>query len=174
MDAFHAEGQGRWRSVLASHAIIDLGEPAVEPLVALLKDGRESARLIAASAVGAMQDARAGQVYAAAFEGSWPPKRLLEDAACPLTAFVERARALSDRLCFVGDGALRHKDWLLENLGASARVAPPHALYVRAAAVAALAALRPDEAGDYQTLIPYYLRLPQAERERAEREARHA
>lgn len=124
--------------------------------------------------VCAMQDARAGQVYAAAFEGTWPPKRLLEDRACPLQAFVEQARTLADRLCFVGDGALRHRDWILETLGHAAGIAPPHLLPVRAGAVAALAALRADQAGDYQTLTPYYLRLPQAERERLEREARHA
>ena len=39
--------------------------------------------------------------------------------------------------------------------------------YLRPASVALLAELRKEEAVDYLTLMPVYLRAPQAERERA-------
>ena len=58
-------------------------------------------------------------------------------------------------------------------LGDRARFAAAHSAYLRPAAVACLAARDADRAVDYLTLQPLYLRVPQAERERARREAAH-
>ena len=49
---------------------------------------------------------------------------------------------------------------------------PGREMHLRPAAVAALAARDADKAVDYLTLQPLYLRAPQAERERAAREAK--
>jgi len=54
-----------------------------------------------------------------------------------------------------------------ELLGERALFAPAHMSYLRPASVAVMAGLHKDEAVDYLTLMPVYLRAPQAERERA-------
>ena len=57
-------------------------------------------------------------------------------------------------------------------LGEAACFAPAHLSGLRAASAAALALHRVQEAVDYLSLEPLYLRAPQAERERAAREAK--
>ena len=118
-----------------------------------------------------IQDARAGQVYGAAFLAGMPPIRVLEDMAEALPAYLDRALAVAGerRLCFVGDGVERYADAILERLGERAVIAPPHLRFLRPAGVAALAQLRREESVDYLSLMPVYLRAPQAERERARR-----
>lgn len=118
-----------------------------------------------------IQDARAGQVYGAAFLPGMPPVRRLEDMAQKLDLFVEKALEVADgrRLCFLGDGVKTYRRAIEELLGDRAVFAPAHMSYLRPAAVAALADLHRDRAVDYLTLMPVYLRAPQAERERARR-----
>ncbi|MDD6041270.1 MAG: tRNA (adenosine(37)-N6)-threonylcarbamoyltransferase complex dimerization subunit type 1 TsaB [Clostridia bacterium] len=118
-----------------------------------------------------IQDARAGQVYGAAFLPGMPPVRRLEDMAQKLDVFVEKALEVADgrRLCFLGDGVKTYRRAIEELLGDRAVFAPAHMSYLRPAAVAALADLHRDRAVDYLTLMPVYLRAPQAERERARR-----
>lgn len=118
-----------------------------------------------------IQDARAGQVYGAAFLPGMPPVRRLEDMAQKLSVFVEKAMEVADgrRLCFLGDGVKTYRRAIEELLGDRAVFAPAHMSYLRPAAVAALADLHRDRAVDYLTLMPVYLRAPQAERERARR-----
>jgi len=116
-----------------------------------------------------MQDARAGQVYAAAFQGK---RRMLADMAIGLEDFLSQIRPFG-RCCFVGDGAVRHKDAITEAMGEAAVFPPMGQMQLRASQVAVLAARYGDQAGDWRGLMPYYLRLPQAERERASREAAH-
>lgn len=118
-----------------------------------------------------IQDARAGQVYGAAFLPGMPPVRRLEDMAQKLDVFVEKALEVADgrRLCFLGDGVKTYRGATEELLGDRAVFAPAHMSYLRPAAVAALADLHRDRAVDYLTLMPVYLRAPQAERERARR-----
>lgn len=124
-------------------------------------------------------DARRDQIYCAAFragEGD-APARVLPDAALALedflTALPEGARCL-----FLGDGAAIHRDLIAGRLGARALFAPAQHCFVRAACACHLASLRPQAAGDHLSLSPIYLRLPQAQRERAQREGsggdRHA
>lgn len=119
-----------------------------------------------------LQDARAGQVYGAAFRPGLPPVRLMEDAALPLQEYLARALALADAgqpLCFVGDGAAAYRDAILAALPGRAVFPPAHHSYLRPAAAALLALARQDEAGDYLALMPRYLRAPQAERARQAR-----
>lgn len=116
-------------------------------------------------------DARAGQVYAAAFAPGMPPRRLLEDGALPLPAFLQRAQRLERPLCFAGDGVPVFRAQIEAALGERAQFAPPHLCGLRAGSAAVLAAYRAEQAVRYDALAPLYLRASQAERERAAREA---
>ena len=105
-------------------------------------------------------DARAQQVYGAIFKRG---ERLTEDTVEKLTLFLDRVEATGEDALFLGDGAPGFEAAIRERLGAGS--------------ACALAARRL-EAGetplDYITLLPLYLRAPQAERERAAREgAKH-
>lgn len=116
-----------------------------------------------------LQDARAGQVYAAAFLPGLPPKRVLPNMAEKLDVFLDQALASADgrSLCFMGDGVAPYQQAIRDRLGERAVFTPAHLRYLRPASVAMLAALHADNAVDYLTLMPVYLRAPQAERERA-------
>lgn len=116
-----------------------------------------------------IQDARAGQVYGAAFLAGMPPVRVLTNMAEKLPDFIEKALAVADdrKLCFLGDGVKPYREAICSILGDRAVFAPAHMTYLRPASVAALADLKQAEAVDYLTLMPVYLRAPQAERERA-------
>lgn len=116
-----------------------------------------------------LQDARAGQVYAAAFLPGDPPPRVLPNMAEKLDVFLDKALAASEgkRLCFMGDGVAPHEAAIRERLGDRAILPPAHLISLRPASVALLAARHANQAVDYLTLMPVYLRAPQAERERA-------
>lgn len=116
-----------------------------------------------------IQDARAGQVYGAAFLPGMPPVRVLDNMAEKLPAFIEKALAVAEgkKLCFVGDGVKTYRKAIVDILGDRAVFPPAHMSYLRPASVALLANERSADAVDYLTLMPVYLRAPQAERERA-------
>ena len=118
-----------------------------------------------------VMDARRSQVYNALFEtdGNGRPVRLTEDRAVSL---AELAGELKDYECaplLVGDGAKLTYDYLT-NEGIACRMAPANLLYQSAWGVGMAALGR--EAGSADDLLPVYLRLSQAERERQERLAR--
>jgi len=117
-----------------------------------------------------IQDARAGQVYGAIFAPGVPPRRLSEDMAAKLPEFIDAALNLADPaqpLLFTGDGVPTYREAITAILGDRALFAPAEAAYLRPAAVAAIAWENRDNAVDYLTLQPHYLRAPQAERARA-------
>ena len=121
-----------------------------------------------------IQDARAGQVYGAAFRGGMPPERLVPDMAEKLTVYLEKVLAVAkpeEKLYFLGDGVATYRQAIEAQLGERAVFTPAHCSYLRPASVAMLAELRKEEAVDYLTLAPVYLRAPQAERARAAKEA---
>ncbi|MBR4038648.1 MAG: tRNA (adenosine(37)-N6)-threonylcarbamoyltransferase complex dimerization subunit type 1 TsaB [Clostridia bacterium] len=115
-------------------------------------------------------DARAQQVYGAMFESGMPPVRIMDDEAEKLTVYLERVKADGRDALFLGDGAAAFETVIREQLGDKAHFAPAHHAGLRAASACALAAeYAKDEANlkDCMTLLPLYLRAPQAERERA-------
>lgn len=117
-----------------------------------------------------LQDARASQVYAAAF---WGGERILADEAIALEAFLGRleAPAWKGEAClFVGDGAVRHREEIVRRMGGRAHFAPADRMMIRAGVVGQMALSMRDAWTDYPRLLPYYLRAPQAERERLARE----
>ena len=112
-----------------------------------------------------IQDARAGQVYGAAFAGG-TLDRLLPDEPLKLEEFLEKTASFGEKMLFLGDGMPVHQQRIAEILGERAEFAPPHLCSLRPAAAAALAWERREQAVDYRALKPLYLRPPQAERQK--------
>ena len=109
-----------------------------------------------------IQDARAGQVYGAAFTaGDARPERLMEDIPLKLEEYVQIIRPFGDRFLFLGDGMPVHRAKLEKLLGDAAVFAKPALAFLRPASVAYLAALAEDTV-DYLALEPLYLRAPNA------------
>lgn len=115
-----------------------------------------------------VMDARRSQVYNALFEtdGAGRPARLTEDRAVSLAELAVELKVHECAPLLVGDGAKLTYDYLT-NEGIACRMAPANLLYQSAWGVG-MAALGKD-AGSADDLLPVYLRLSQAERERQER-----
>lgn len=122
-----------------------------------------------------IQDARAGQVYGAAFKaGMHPnPKRLMADEALKLPEYLNKLSAFPGPYLFVGDGVPVNLEMIESALKDKAVFAPVHTRFLRPLGVALLADHYRDQAADYLKLMPYYLRAPQAERQRKSREDVH-
>ena len=109
-----------------------------------------------------IQDARAGQVYGAAFSaGETRPVRLMADIPLKLEEYVEAVKAVGERFLFLGDGMPVHRAKLENLLGDAAVFAKPQQAFLRPASVAYLASLA-QEPVDYLALEPLYLRAPNA------------
>lgn len=109
-----------------------------------------------------IQDARAGQVYGAAFKaGDVRPERLMDDIPLKLEEYVERIKSLGERFLFLGDGMPVHRAKLEALLGDAAVFAKPQLAFLRPACAAYLASLA-QETVDYLALEPLYLRAPNA------------
>lgn len=121
-----------------------------------------------------IQDARAGQVYGAAFAaGEHRPERLMEDIPLKVEEYVAAIQAIGDRFLFLGDGMPVQKARLQALLGDAAVFAGPQQAFLRPAAVAYLGSLATEEM-DYLELMPMYLRAPNAERNKRLTEAANA
>ena len=119
-------------------------------------------------------DARRGQVYSATFKGNGNELvRITEDRAIALSDLATELEGYSDECVYIcGDGYSVAKKALSSykiNLCET-----PELLILESAASVARVAKRKYESGEAQSdieLSPVYLRMPQAERERLEREA---
>ena len=109
-----------------------------------------------------IQDARAGQVYGAAFRDG---KRLTADEPLKLEAFIEKILPLGERFLFLGDGMPVHRERIREILGDRAVFAPAHLNYLRPSAAGVLA-MRSETRTDYLNLQATYLRPPNAQTNR--------
>ena len=112
-----------------------------------------------------IQDARAGQVYGAAFRGG-SMERLMDDAPLVLSEYLEKVNAYGRKMLFLGDGMPVQREKIEETLGDKAVFAPAHLAYLRPAAAAELAWGKQKEAVSYLDLQPLYLRAPSAERQK--------
>ena len=117
--------------------------------------------------VCAVMDARRNQVYNALFQAKEGKlTRITPDRAISVEELAQELEKLSGPKYLVGDGSLLcHKQ--IPGLILPAE----HRMHQRAAgvALAALAMMERGEGGDANGLTPNYLRLSQAERERAEK-----
>ena len=119
----------------------------------------------------ACMDARRNQVYNALFlADNGEISRVTEDRAIALAELKTELEHVDGPIFLVGDGALLTYKTL--SSGIPNLILPPeHRLYQRAVGVALLAEKKcaAGEPGDGNALSPNYLRLSQAERERAEK-----
>lgn len=114
-----------------------------------------------------VMDARRSQVYNALFEiKDGCPERLCADRAIALAELAAELKAKNREVFLVGDGAVISYEYL-KNEGIACCVAPQNLLYQSAWGVG-MEALR-SKPGMADDLLPVYLRLSQAERERQER-----
>ncbi len=107
-----------------------------------------------------IQDARAGQVYGAAFRDG---RRLTADEALKLEAFAEKIQGLGERFLFTGDAAPVHRTRLENLLGERALFAAEPFCYLRPAAAGRIA-LERGEKTDALHLKEFYLRPPNAQK----------
>ena len=119
-------------------------------------------------------DARRSQLYTAIFLSDGEDmKRITEDLAIPISTLREMLREYEDKKIYlVGDGYdVAYRE--LNSLGLTSLVPTPELLRSQNAASVGKLAKRKLDAGEYtndEKLSPIYLRMPQAERERLEKE----
>ena len=123
--------------------------------------------LAAGGYVCPVMDARRAQVYNALFEiRGGRPVRLSDDRPKALSELADEVRTLGAPVFLVGDGSAITGAYLTEH-GIEHRVAPENLVWQSAWGVAMAAADKTPGTAD--SLLPVYLRLSQAERERQER-----
>ena len=125
--------------------------------------------------VCAVMDARCSQVYNALFRiDNGIVERICEDRAVPIEALASELENFDDAVYLVGDGA----ELCMKSFGdrlANVILTPQNIRFQHAYGTAAAAAKK-IASGDIMSakaLMPTYLRLPQAERERLAREKRN-
>ena len=107
-----------------------------------------------------IQDARAGQVYGAAFRRE---ERLTGDAPMKLEEYLSTVETLGNRFLFIGDGVTVHREAISRRLGDKAEFAPPFRCFLRPSAAGSIALSRGPET-DYLGLQATYLRPPNAQK----------
>ncbi len=117
-------------------------------------------------------DARRGQVYNALFQGGRTLTRLCDDRAIAMEEVLAELKDAESDVLFCGDGTFAFREMIEETLGDRAVFAPRMQNLNLAAAVAELALMGEGKTVAYGDLVPQYLRLSQAERERLEKEGK--
>jgi tRNA threonylcarbamoyladenosine biosynthesis protein TsaB len=117
-------------------------------------------------------DARRNQVYNALFCGDKELVRLTDDRALALEDLFAELKEYRKKVLFMGDATLVFSEEIRAALGDLAYFAPKVSNLNLAGAVAeiGLDKLKKGETTEYGKLVPEYIRLSQAEREKLERE----
>lgn len=114
-----------------------------------------------------VMDARRQQVYNALFKiEDGKPQRITDDRPIALAQLADEVRSLNAPVLLVGDGAALTEKFFREH-SVPCRIAPENLRWQSAWGVAMAASDK--QPGTSETLLPVYLRLSQAERERQER-----
>lgn len=120
-----------------------------------------------------IMDARRKQVYTGIYRfEEHQLMTLREQWAAPIEELLEELNQRGEMVTFLGDGVPVFRELIAEKLQVPYSFAPAHVNKQRAAAVAALGSIYYKEGRTETAMehIPEYLRVSQAERERAERE----
>lgn len=143
-----------------------IGIPTVEALAYNLYDVQDL--------VCPIMDARRNQVYTGLYKFENHKLAVVEDQmAISITELIEKLNLLGQSVIFLGDGVPVFRKIIEESLNVPYSFAPAHVNKQRASAVAALGLVYYID-GKVQTAVdhaPDYLRVSQAERERAEKDA---
>ncbi len=171
-----SEGPGSFTGLrIGSATAKGLGLALEKPLIAVptLKAMCYNFEGTEATLICPMMDARRSQVYTGIYEFEGGKlKTHLDACAVPLEEVMEKLDAMGRRVILLGDGVDAFKDRLESELKCEHFFAPPQLSKQRAGAVGALG-LEMLSAGltvSAEEHVPVYLRLSQAERERAEKE----
>ena len=124
-----------------------------------------------------IMDARRKQVYTGIYRFTDHQLKVLEDQmAVPMETVIEKLNQYGEAVTFLGDGVSVFHELIAEKMTVPYSFAPAHVNKQRAAAVAALGEIyyRQGKTETAMEHVPDYLRVSQAERERAEREAAKA
>ncbi len=134
---------------------------------------------LAGGVVCSIMDARRSEVYYGVYE--YPeteviPQKLCDEGAAPIADLLEKLADLNKRVIFVGDGVPVFCDTIREKMGAMAQFAPEELRYQKASSIALIAEKLANDGGacEPDKFAPKYLRVSQAERERAEKESQLA
>ncbi|MBQ0001850.1 MAG: tRNA (adenosine(37)-N6)-threonylcarbamoyltransferase complex dimerization subunit type 1 TsaB [Clostridiales bacterium] len=120
-----------------------------------------------------IMDARRSEVYTGVYRfKDHKMETVIDQEALKITSLIAQLEEIGEPVTFVGDGVPVFKKVIAETLHVPYSFAPAHLSRQRAGAVAALGAVyyaegRTESAAEHK---PVYLRLPQAERERMEKE----
>ncbi len=112
----------------------------------------------------AVMDARCNQVYTAIFQNG---KRLCDDKAVLIDELGEELKSYNKKVVFIGDGSILCYE-KLKDVVTNAVVADESIRYVHGVSVGFVAEDKiknGEKPIDSSKLVPFYLRLPQAERE---------
>lgn len=124
-----------------------------------------------------IMDARRKQVYTGIYRFTDHQLKVVEDQmAVSMETVIEKLNQYGEAVTFLGDGVPVFHEFIAEKMTVPYSFAPAHVNKQRAAAVAALGEIYYPQ-GKTETAmehVPDYLRVSQAERERAEREAAKA
>ena len=124
-----------------------------------------------------IMDARRKQVYTGIYRFTDHQLKVVEDQmAVPMETVIEKLNQYGEAVTFLGDGVPVFHEHIAEKMTVPYSFAPAHVNKQRAAAVAALGEIyyRQGKTETAMEHVPDYLRVSQAERERAEREAAKA
>ena len=124
-----------------------------------------------------IMDARRKQVYTGIYRFTDHQLKVVEDQmAVPMETVIEKLNQYGEAVTFLGDGVAVFHELIAEKMTVPYSFAPAHVNKQRAAAVAALGEIyyRQGKTETAMEHVPDYLRVSQAERERAEREAAKA
>ena len=124
-----------------------------------------------------IMDARRKQVYTGIYRFTDHQLKVVEDQmAVPMETVIEKLNQYGEAVTFLGDGVPVFHELIAEKMTVPYSFAPVHVNKQRAAAVAALGEIyyRQGKTETAMEHVPDYLRVSQAERERAEREAAKA
>lgn len=124
-----------------------------------------------------IMDARRKQVYTGIYRFTDHQLKVVEDQmAVPMETVIEKLNQYGETVTFLGDGVPVFHELIAEKMTVPYSFAPAHVNKQRAATVAALGEIyyRQGKTETAMEHVPDYLRVSQAERERAEREAAKA
>ena len=124
-----------------------------------------------------IMDARRKQAYTGIYRFTDHQLKVVEDQmAVPMETVIEKLNQYGEAVTFLGDGVPVFHELIAEKMTVPYSFAPAHVNKQRAAAVAALGEIyyRQGKTETAMEHVPDYLRVSQAERERAEREAAKA
>ena len=114
--------------------------------------------------VCAVMDARCNQVYTAIFENG---NRLCEDKAVLIDELGDELKNYNKKVVFIGDGSVLCYE-KLKDVVTDISIAEKDIRFIHASSIGRLAEVKIKNGEmtiDSANLVPYYLRLPQAERE---------